>query len=119
MAIAIYSAIKNIPVDNKVAMTGEVSVRGHVKPIGGVVAKVEAARHAGVKRVFIPAENYQDIFKDMSDLEIVPVERLEEIIPGALCLPDTDKLVEMPRVQPEVLAACTVLSSKPTITTHS
>ncbi|HHU33509.1 MAG TPA: ATP-dependent protease LonB [Clostridia bacterium] len=114
MATAIYSAIKNIPVDNTVAMTGEVSVRGYVKPVGGIVAKVEAARQAGVKTVFIPAENYQDIFKEMRDIEVVPVERLEEIIERVMPKLSKDKVVEVPRVPNEMLSAYAVLSSKPT-----
>ena len=49
MATAIYSAIKQIPVDNKLAMTGEISIHGRVKPVGGIVAKVEAAIQAGAR----------------------------------------------------------------------
>lgn len=84
IAVAIYSAIKKLPVDNKVAMTGEVSVRGVIKPVGGVVAKVEAARQAGVKRVFVPRDNYQAIFKEMEGIEVIPVDNLAEIINSSL-----------------------------------
>lgn len=80
IAAGIYSAIKNKPVDNKVAMTGEVSIRGAVKPVGGVVAKVEAAKQAGVKRVLIPKENYQAIFKDMKGIEVIAVDSLSDVI---------------------------------------
>ncbi|AEF93572.1 anti-sigma H sporulation factor, LonB [Desulfotomaculum nigrificans CO-1-SRB] len=91
IATAVYSAIKGIPVDNTVAMTGEISIRGLVKPVGGVVAKVEAARQAGVKKVFIPKENYQEIFKDMEGINVVPVEYLSEVIKGALLeMPETE-----------------------------
>lgn len=83
IATAIYSAIKNIPVENKVAMTGEVSIRGQVKPIGGVVAKVEAARQAGANKVLVPKENYQAIFKDMAGIEVIPVEQLEDVFKHA------------------------------------
>lgn len=116
IATAIYSAIKNIPVNNTVAMTGEVSVRGNVKPVGGIVAKVEAARQAGVKKVFIPAENYQEIFKEMEGIEVVPVEKLEEVIRGALVAPVQEAVYEVTRLQPELLTACPVFSSKPGIT---
>ena len=84
MAAGIYSAIKNKPVDNKVAMTGEVSIRGAVKPVGGVVAKVEAAKQAGVKRVLIPKENYQAIFKDMKGIEVIAVDSLSDVIKNAV-----------------------------------
>lgn len=80
---AIYSAITGKYVNNEVAMTGEISIRGYVKPIGGVVAKIEAARKAGVKKVIIPKENWQESFKEM-DIEIVPVERIEEVIREAI-----------------------------------
>ncbi|SKA90118.1 Lon-like ATP-dependent protease [Caloramator quimbayensis] len=80
---AIYSAISGIPVDNSIAMTGEISIRGYVKPIGGIMAKIEAARKAGVKKVIIPNENWQESFKDM-DIEIIPVLRIEDVINLAL-----------------------------------
>jgi ATP-dependent Lon protease len=79
IATAIYSAIHNIPIDNKVAMTGEVSIRGKVMPIGGVVAKVEAAMQAGVERVIIPKDNWQHIFKDYA-IEVIPVDNVNEVI---------------------------------------
>lgn len=116
IATAIYSAIKNIPVNNTVAMTGELSVRGNVKPVGGIVAKVEAARQAGVKTVFIPAENYQEIFKEMEGIEVVAVEKIEEVINEALLMPIPETVVEMTRLQPEMLAACSPFSSKPGMT---
>ncbi|WP_347488094.1 ATP-dependent protease LonB [Desulfoscipio sp. XC116] len=84
VATAVYSAITGMPVSNTVAMTGEVSIRGYVMPVGGVVAKVEAARHAGVKKVYVPADNYQEMFRDMTGLEVLPVETLEEVIKGSL-----------------------------------
>lgn len=84
VATAIYSALKGIPVDNKVAMTGEVSVRGAVKPVGGIVAKVEAARRAGAAKVFIPRENFQELFKCYGDIEVIPVDSLDEVIKEAL-----------------------------------
>ncbi|MFZ5942756.1 MAG: ATP-dependent protease LonB [Bacillota bacterium] len=84
IATAVYSAIKNTPIDNRIAMTGEVSIRGHVKPVGGVIAKVEAARQAGATRVIIPKDNWQRIFEIISGIKVIPVERLEEVVELAL-----------------------------------
>lgn len=77
--IAVYSAIKNIPVDGTIAMTGEISIRGKVKPVGGVIAKVDAARIAGVKRVIIPKENWQELYETM-DIKVLPVEDIREVM---------------------------------------
>ncbi len=57
---AVYSAMTNQPVSHRIAMTGEISIHGKVKPVGGVAAKVTAAANAGIKTVFIPVENYKD-----------------------------------------------------------
>jgi len=84
IATAIYSAIKNLPVDNKVAMTGEVSIRGCIKPVGGIVAKVEAARHGGARTVIIPKDNWQEMFSAIDDIDVRPVETLEEVLEIAI-----------------------------------
>ena len=90
IATAVYSAVTGALVDNTVAMTGEVSIRGLVMPVGGVVPKVEAAAHAGATKVFIPADNYQEIFRKFKTTEVVPAETLEEVIKGSL-LPGQEK----------------------------
>lgn len=84
IATAVFSAITAIPVDNQVAMTGEVSIRGKVKPVGGVTAKLEAARLAGATRVFIPRENWQSIFAELKGIEIIPVDTVKEVLEKAL-----------------------------------
>ncbi|MGE5485416.1 MAG: ATP-dependent protease LonB [Ignavibacteriales bacterium] len=84
IATAIYSSLTGIPVDNRVAMTGEVSIRGIVKPVGGVVAKVAAAKEAGAGRVLIPRENWQEMFKEEKDIEVIPVETIDSVISLAL-----------------------------------
>ncbi len=84
IAIAVLSAIKNIPVDNLVAMTGELSVRGLVKPVGGVSSKVEAAAKAGVKRVIIPEENWLNTFDELEDIKVIPVRNIQEVLDWAL-----------------------------------
>jgi Lon-like ATP-dependent protease len=79
IATGIYSAIYQIPVDCTVAMTGEISIHGYVKPVGGIFPKVKAAKQAGVKKVIIPLENMQSILREMDGIEIIPVRRLEEV----------------------------------------
>lgn len=79
IVVAIYSAITNTYIDNKIAMTGEVSIHGKVKPVGGIIPKVEAAMNAGAKRVLIPKENWQEIFKTF-DIEVIPVEDVIEAV---------------------------------------
>lgn len=107
IATAVYSAILGLPVDNKVAMTGEVSIRGLVKPVGGIVAKVEAARQAGALKILIPAENYQELFREFTGVEVIPVDRLEEVIRASLISPPpVEKKLELTTPAPlEVLSA--------------
>ncbi|HHV34158.1 MAG TPA: ATP-dependent protease LonB [Syntrophomonadaceae bacterium] len=83
IAVGIYSALTKKHVDHQVAMTGEISLLGDVKPVGGIVAKVEAAHRAGAERVLIPQENWQELFRE-APLEIIPVRHLEEVIRLAL-----------------------------------
>ncbi|MEM0078370.1 MAG: ATP-dependent protease LonB, partial [Thermoplasmata archaeon] len=74
IATAVISALENIPVDQSVAMTGSLSIRGQVLPVGGISAKVEAAIEAGFKKVIIPESNVQDVILDehhMGKIEIV------------------------------------------------
>ncbi len=87
--------------DNRVAMTGEVSIHGYVKPIGGVVAKVEAAFQAGASKVIIPQENWQDIFANLNGLEVIPVATIDEVFHHVLNLQTQDALVNN-AVQPDV-----------------
>ncbi len=79
IATAVYSAVKSIPVGGDIAMTGEISIKGKIKPVGGVVAKVEAAKAAGIRKVFIPRENYQELFEDM-DIEVVAVDNIGQVM---------------------------------------
>lgn len=104
---AIYSAIKGIPVNNEIAMTGEISIRGFVKPIGGIIAKIEAARKAGVKKVIIPRENWQETFKEL-DIVIVPVDTIEEVIKEALLI-ETDKKITITN---NIKSSVEILSAK-------
>jgi Lon-like ATP-dependent protease len=98
---AIYSAITGIPVNNEIAMTGEISIRGFVKPIGGIIAKIEAARKAGVKKVIIPRENWQETFKEL-DIAIVPVDTIEEVIKEALLIETDNKITITNKIKSNV-----------------
>lgn len=80
MAAAICSALNQWPIDHKLAMTGEIGIHGRVKPVGGVLAKVEAAFQAGANRVLIPKDNWQEIFRDLNGLQVIPVESFEEVL---------------------------------------
>jgi len=91
IAVAVYSAARQVPVANDVALTGEVSICGLIKPVGGVVAKVDAARRAGVRAVCIPKDNVQELFTTWEDIRVVPVEKLEEVLSVALVTPATLK----------------------------
>lgn len=101
MATAIYSAIMEQPVDNYVAMTGEIGIHGTVKPVGGVAAKVEAARHAGVKKVLVPKDNWQDIFAEMNGIRVIAVERLEDVFRSALVPEEQPEASEISLLQPK------------------
>ncbi|WMT19381.1 ATP-dependent protease LonB [Parageobacillus toebii] len=81
IATGIYSAIYQIPVDGTVAMTGEISIHGYVKPVGGIFPKVKAAKQAGAKKVIVPLENMQSLLREIDGIEIIPVQRLEEVFP--------------------------------------
>ncbi len=79
IAAAVYSAIMNLPVNNGIAMTGELSIRGKVKPVGGVSEKVEAAKLAGINKVLIPRENWQETFENIG-IEVIPIDDITEVI---------------------------------------
>lgn len=87
IATAIISALESIPIRQDLAMTGSLSVRGEVLPIGGVTAKIEAAARSGIKTVIIPRANEQDVLLDTkyeSMIEVIPVDTLDEVMEYAL-----------------------------------
>ncbi|MCI5792234.1 MAG: endopeptidase La [Lachnospiraceae bacterium] len=84
LTTALSSLVTGIPVTPKAAMTGEVSLQGRVKPIGGLPEKLMAAHRAGVKKVFIPKDNIDDL-RDVAEevkesLEILPVDEVEDVL---------------------------------------
>lgn len=87
MATAIISAFEGVPIDQNLAMTGSLTVRGEVLPIGGVSAKIEAAAKSGIKKVIIPKSNLRDVLIDEKyekQVEILAVDSLDEVLEHAL-----------------------------------
>ena len=84
MALAIYSALVNKPVSGKIAMTGEVTLRGNVLPIGGLKEKLLAAKNAGMTKVLVPVRNKKDVEElegeIIEGMEIVYVSHMDEVI---------------------------------------
>lgn len=92
MCISIISALTRLPVDREVAMTGEITLRGRILPIGGLKEKVLAAHRGGIKRVLIPKDNERDI-RDipssvLKNIKIIPVEHMDDVI--------TQSIIETP-----------------------
>ena len=91
MVTSIISAITEIPVNKDVAMTGEITLRGLVLPIGGLKEKLLAAHRAGIKKVLIPIENKKDLVEVpktiLKSMEIIPVKNVDEVLKVALTRP--------------------------------
>lgn len=86
VATAVVSALEGIPVKQSLAMTGSLSVRGEVMPVGGISAKVSAAIKAGFKEVIIPKANWEDIVlpkEELKKIKIIPVSSLSEVLDNA------------------------------------
>jgi ATP-dependent Lon protease len=107
MVTAIISTLTGIPVRRDVAMTGEVTLRGRVLPIGGLKEKLLAALRGGIRTVLIPAENEKDLVEIppaiRDGLEIVPVNHVDEVLTRALVTPvvpiewtEADELAAVP-----------------------
>jgi Lon-like ATP-dependent protease len=98
VATAVISALENIPIRQDVAMTGSLSVRGEVLPIGGATPKIEAAIEAGIKTVIIPKANEKDVFLSPDKAErvhIVPVDTIDQVLEIALVdCPEKENLLE-------------------------
>ena len=93
---AVISAMEGVPIRQDVAMTGSLSIRGTVLPVGGVTAKVEAAAEAGIKKVIIPKSNLNDVLiedKYVEKIEVIPVETLNDVIENALTGAGKDELL--------------------------
>jgi ATP-dependent Lon protease len=96
MCTSLVSALLKRPVFHDIAMTGEITLRGRVLPVGGIKEKILAAHRGGVKKVLIPKENEKDL-KDipatvLKELEIIFVEHMDEVLPHSLVLKEGDSI---------------------------
>lgn len=107
MATSIASALLGIPVRHKVAMTGEITLRGRVLPIGGLKEKAIAAHRAGIETVIIPLENEKDLAdvpgRVLSELRIVLVEHMDQVLAEAIAFEDVDAIFGADRKRPREL----------------
>jgi ATP-dependent Lon protease len=97
VATSIISALKKLPIRQDTAMTGSLSVRGEVLPVGGVSSKVEAAIEAGIKNVIVPKSNLQDIVLSKEQLEkinLIPVETITQVLEKALDWKDKKEILK-------------------------
>lgn len=119
IATAITSAIKDVPVSNKLAMTGEVSIHGKVKPVGGVMAKVEAALAAGVEMVLIPKENWQEAFDSFQGMQVIPVETIEQVLALSVQMEPQQSSVSITGPDGMIVSAASVLNAGTTSSSQS
>jgi Lon-like ATP-dependent protease len=92
----VISAMENVPVRQDTAMTGSLSIRGTVLPIGGATAKVEAAARAGIKRILVPRSNLNDVLVEdnlKQKIDVIPVETLTDVIENTLIGPGKEHLL--------------------------
>jgi len=108
MATTLVSALCRIPVRKDVAMTGEITLRGRVLPIGGLKEKVLAAHRGGIKTVLIPKENAKDVReiprKVREKLEIILVDHADDVLRHALVLEHPEEFLKKPAASPETPA---------------
>ena len=113
---AVISALENVKVRQDTAITGSLSIRGNVLPVGGITAKVEAAAEAGLKRVIIPKANLKDVLIDeryKDKIEIIPVETLSEALEHVLVGEGKEELLEkLSRMRPPEVTGKVELESE-------
>jgi ATP-dependent Lon protease len=119
MVTSIVSVLTGVPIRRDIAMTGEVTLRGRVLPIGGLKEKLLAALRGGIKTVLIPSENVKDL-ADIPDnvkkgLEIVPVQTVDEVLEKALTKPL--KAIEW-KPDPESVAGTGESDDRENVVTH-
>jgi ATP-dependent Lon protease len=103
MMTALVSLLTGIRVRHDVAMTGEITLRGRVLPVGGIKEKVLAAHRAGIKRVILPERNVADLEEVpqeiKNELEFVSVSKMDDVLESALDEPQRLKLKQEPQAQ--------------------
>ena len=113
---AVISALENVKVRQDTAITGSLSIRGNVLPVGGITAKVEAAAEAGLKRVIIPKSNLKDVLIDeryKNKIEVIPVETLSEALEHVLVGKGKKELLEkLSRMRPPEVVGKVELESE-------
>jgi ATP-dependent Lon protease len=102
MCTGLVSALLRVPVRKDVAMTGEITLRGRVLPIGGLKEKILAAHRSGIKTVIMPKENAKDLRdipkRVLKALRVVPVDHMDDVLRNALVLPDPLSFLQEPSV---------------------
>ena len=113
---AVISAMEGVPIRQDVAMTGSLSIRGTVLPVGGVTAKVEAAAEAGIKKVIVPKSNLNDVLiedKYTEKIEVIPVETLNDVLENALTGAGKDELLRrLKNMKPPMITGKVELESE-------
>ena len=80
ITVCIISALLDKPLRQDVAITGEISLRGEVKPVGGIFEKIYGARRKGIKLAIVPEDNKNDVPQGLTDIEVKPVRKIEEVM---------------------------------------
>lgn len=125
MATALVSALTKIPVRHDVAMTGEITLRGRVLPIGGLKEKILAAHRGGIKRILVPLENKKDLQEIPAmvrkAVQIETVEHMDDVLRKALVIPNPDRFLkksESSVADTNLYPAETSVPSAPALVTH-
>ncbi len=122
MATALTSALLRVPVRREISMTGEITLRGKVLPIGGLKEKLLAAFRAGIKTALVPKDNEKDLEevpkKILNQLKIILVEHMDDVLKRALLVKDPEKLFQDPKLKGKQLKSSFYYQKKPSYITR-